>query len=53
MYWVDAGLYPPDFDFVYDLHWRMHPLVVAVAASVPRAADVSGLLALDARWSAD
>lgn len=48
-YFVNVGLYPPNFDFVYDYHWQLHEL--RVAGTRPPAADVSGVLALDPSWS--
>jgi lipopolysaccharide transport system ATP-binding protein len=48
-YFLTVGLYPPDFDFTYDYHWKMHPLVVV--ASGPVAPNLSGVLAVTPAWS--
>ena len=48
-YVVNVGLYPPDFAFVYDYHWDMHPLWVQAPAA--DGADVTGVVALRPRWS--
>jgi lipopolysaccharide transport system ATP-binding protein len=48
-YVVNVGLYPPDFAFVYDYHWDMHPLWVEGPAA--DGVDVTGVLALRPRWT--
>jgi lipopolysaccharide transport system ATP-binding protein len=48
-YVVNVGLYPPDFAFVYDYHWDMHPLWVEGPAA--DGVDVTGVLALRPRWA--
>jgi len=48
-YYVNVGLYPPDWDFVYDYHWEMHGLdIVHRPGATP---EVSGVVALDPVWS--
>lgn len=49
-YVVNVGLYPPDFTFVYDYHWDMHPLWVHGAPSTP-GTEITGVTALTAWWS--
>jgi lipopolysaccharide transport system ATP-binding protein len=48
-YYINVGLYPPDWDFVYDYHWEMHCLEIL---SRPDAQlEVSGVVSLGPVWS--
>jgi lipopolysaccharide transport system ATP-binding protein len=49
-YYIDIGLYPADWSYVYDYHWQMHPLWI-VSDDPPQAND-SGVVAVRSRWSA-
>jgi lipopolysaccharide transport system ATP-binding protein len=48
-YFVNVGFYPPDWSFVYDYHWEMHPfrIVQETTSEVP----ASGIMSVDMRWS--
>ena len=47
LYYVNVGLYPPNWDFIYDYHWQMHPLVVEGDPGT-----VSGIMFVKPQWSA-
>ena len=32
-YYINLGLYPPNWDYIYDYHWQMHPLEVQTKKS--------------------
>jgi lipopolysaccharide transport system ATP-binding protein len=48
-YYIDVGLFPPDWSFVYDHHQAMHPLQVMDESGIP--ADVSGVLMVRPDWA--
>lgn len=48
-YYVNVGLYPTDWSYVYDYHWQMHNIHVTDLSDAPR--NESGVLALRPRWS--
>ena len=48
-YFVNVGLYPTDWAFVFDYHWQMHVLEVTGAVHASHA--VSGVVAMDSVWS--
>lgn len=49
-YYINVGLYPPNWDYVYDYHWQMHSLqIVDRLATLFQA---SGVVALSPQWSA-
>jgi lipopolysaccharide transport system ATP-binding protein len=50
-YFVDVGLYPSDWSYVYDYHWRMHPLRVVTDA--PAVGAQGGVIALQFSWAAE
>ncbi|GBD39744.1 Teichoic acids export ATP-binding protein TagH [bacterium HR37] len=47
-YYLNLGLYPPDWNYVYDYHWQMHGIDV-VGKRLPHA---SGIVSLNLVWSA-
>jgi lipopolysaccharide transport system ATP-binding protein len=49
-YFVNVGLFPKDWSYMYDYHWQMHSFYVKEAGS--SAIETTGVLALDTRWSA-
>jgi lipopolysaccharide transport system ATP-binding protein len=51
-YFVNVGLYPPGWGYIYDHHWQMHPVDVTGDSSGARG-EVSGVLACDPVWSVD
>ena len=50
-YYIDPGLYPSDWGYVYDYHWQMHGLTI-MAEEQPHA-QVSGVAALHPTWTVD
>ena len=48
-YYVNVGLYPPDYDYVYDYHWNMHPLDIVSDGGAH--GKVSGVVSLSPVWS--
>jgi lipopolysaccharide transport system ATP-binding protein len=48
-YYVDVGLYPTDWNYVYDYHWRMH--VLHVTSSSPTPPGLSGVISVTPIWS--
>jgi lipopolysaccharide transport system ATP-binding protein len=48
-YFVNVGLYPTDWAFVYDHHWQMHALDVVGSSHTSHA--TSGIVAMDPVWS--
>ena len=48
-YYVDIGLYPPDWDYAFDFQWHLHSFEV----TDERASDnVSGIVSICPVWSA-
>lgn len=48
-YFIDIGLYPIDWSYVYDYHWQMHPLHIMNGNGVP--SESSGVVPLRPIWS--
>lgn len=48
-YFINVGLYPPDWDYVYDYQWQMHSLDILPADQL--LSGISGLVALNHTWS--
>jgi lipopolysaccharide transport system ATP-binding protein len=48
-YYVDAGLYPTDWDYTFDFHWHMHTL--DVMSEEGALSGVSGIVAIRPVWS--
>jgi len=48
-YYVNVGLYPPDWSYVYDFHWQMHPL--RVFGEWTTAIQPSGIIFVDTNWT--
>lgn len=50
-YFINAGLYPTDWSFVYDFHWQMHPLQIKEPqATRSTAAHRGGILSIETDW---
>jgi lipopolysaccharide transport system ATP-binding protein len=47
-YYVNVGLYPTDWSFIYDYQWRMHSLHIS---SKRELAHASGVVSMDVAWS--
>ncbi len=50
MYFVNVGLYPTNWDYVFDYHWQMHTMRVTEPAGNPP--GLSGVLMVHPEWSA-
>ncbi len=50
-YYINPGLYPTDWSYVYDYQWQMH--VVNIIGEAEANADISGVVALHPAWSVD
>jgi lipopolysaccharide transport system ATP-binding protein len=50
LYYINVGLYPTDWNYVYDYHWQMHPL--HVLSKSEGYSGVSGVISLLPVWSA-
>jgi lipopolysaccharide transport system ATP-binding protein len=48
-YYIDVGLYPIDWNYVYDYHWHMHVLHVESPNGTPP--GVSGVISVSPVWS--
>jgi lipopolysaccharide transport system ATP-binding protein len=48
-YFVNVGLYPVNWDYVYDYHWQMHPLYIL--SSKEMVSGISGVVSLQPAWS--
>ncbi|HJR75698.1 MAG TPA: ABC transporter ATP-binding protein [Nitrospiraceae bacterium] len=48
-YFVNVGLFPTDWSFVYDFQWQMHPFRL-VSESVPMV-NAGGVVALQTEWA--
>jgi len=48
-YYVDVGLYPTDWSYLYDYHWHMHVLHIESQAGMPP--GVSGVISVKPAWS--
>lgn len=48
-YWINVGLFASDWDYTYDYHWQVHPLVVQGAGTAT--GGLSGVMALEPSWS--
>ncbi|MBV6519757.1 MAG: ABC transporter ATP-binding protein [Candidatus Brocadia sp.] len=49
LYYLNIGLYPPDWNYVYDYHWQMHPLHVLSASE--GYSGISGVISVKPVWS--
>jgi lipopolysaccharide transport system ATP-binding protein len=47
-YFVNVGLFPTDWSFVYDFQWQMHPFRI-VSGSIP-ILNAAGVVALQTEW---
>lgn len=49
-YYIDVGLYPPDWNYVYDYHWQMHPIMITAIGGEQ---GLSGIVSARPQWSAN
>jgi lipopolysaccharide transport system ATP-binding protein len=45
-YYINVGLYPPKWDFIYDYHWHMHSFEV-----VEEPSNISGIVSVRPIWT--
>lgn len=48
-YFVNVGLYPPDWAYLYDYHWQMHGFEIVDADDLR--SEATGVLALQPTWT--
>lgn len=48
-YYINVGLYPVNWDYVYDYHWQMHPLNVMCREGA--LSGISGIVSIRPVWS--
>ncbi len=48
-YYINVGIYPPNWDFVYDYHWQMHVLYVLDKQELT--SNISGVVSVYPAWS--
>jgi lipopolysaccharide transport system ATP-binding protein len=48
-YFVNVGLFPTDWSFVYDFHWQMHPFTL-ISAETP-GMNAAGVVSLQTEWA--
>ena len=49
LYYINVGLYPINWDYVYDYHWEMHALHVVSKDGTP--SEISGVVLVRPVWS--
>jgi len=50
-YFINVGLYPTDWSFVYDFHWQMHPLHIKELQATPsNTVHRGGILSIETDW---
>lgn len=49
LYFVNLGLYPTHWDYIYDYHWQVHAL--HIKGRNPVNADISGVVSICPAWS--
>lgn len=47
-YFINLGLYPTDWAYMYDFHWQMYPL--RIAGNNTSGIYTTGVVSLDTRW---
>jgi lipopolysaccharide transport system ATP-binding protein len=48
-YYLNVGLFPSDWNYVYDYHWQMHPIDIKPRKKL--SSGVSGIVSVDLAWS--
>jgi lipopolysaccharide transport system ATP-binding protein len=51
IYYINVGLYPTDWNHVYDYHWHMHPLRVLNVQDDLLTSNISGIALVAPEWS--
>jgi len=49
-YYINVGIYPTNWDFIYDYHFQMHPLYVS-SKNGSNVVGHSGIISLNPEWS--
>ena len=48
-YYINVGLFPPDWDYIYDYHWQMHTIDIRPRENM--SSEVAGIVSIDFSWS--
>lgn len=48
-YYINVGLFPPDWDYIYDYHWQMHTIDIRARKSI--SSEATGIVSVDFSWS--
>ena len=48
-YYINVGLFPPDWGYIYDYHWQMH--TIDVRSKKNMSSEVAGIVSVDFSWS--
>ena len=48
-YYVNVGLWPTDWSYIYDYHWQMHPLTMVSEKEIPP--NIKGVIMVYPSWS--
>jgi lipopolysaccharide transport system ATP-binding protein len=48
-YYINVGLFPLDWNYIYDYHWQMHPIDIKSRKNM--SSEVSGIVSVDLSWS--
>jgi lipopolysaccharide transport system ATP-binding protein len=48
-YYINVGLFPPDWNYIYDYHWQMHTIDIISRKNM--SSDVAGIVSVDFSWS--
>jgi lipopolysaccharide transport system ATP-binding protein len=49
-YYLNVGLYPTNWKFVYDYHWQMHPFYIT-SRNLMNMSNVTGVISIAPDWS--
>ncbi len=49
-YYINVGIYPNNWDFIYDYHFQMHPLYIT-SRNGRNLQGISGIVSLNPKWS--
>lgn len=49
-YYLNVGLYPTNWEYVYDYHWQMHPFYITTR-NQKNMSNVTGVISIAPEWS--
>jgi lipopolysaccharide transport system ATP-binding protein len=49
-YYLNVGLYPTNWEYVYDYHWQMHPFYIT-SGDQKNMSNVTGVISIAPEWS--